>query len=240
MEEYRRIIFKKLSTNGIFNDDTAKCHDACHNLVFLEFKLNSIFHNACKIPVVFSLNSRAMNSLSCAKKLIPLVSKYSVARHTNEIPSIYFPAERNRIAQAPLTQVDRLHLSWFESTWKKTKNMVLDNWESAGLIKRRKSDDENRKSGAGSNVSQDDNTELPENDISKAKNKAQRHLAENWDAIKQANAKTNRSFVDYGKENATIDELSKSAKETGTALLLLRSSSLEFAYSFNRMFQRVS
>ncbi|KAG4076677.1 hypothetical protein HA402_001964 [Bradysia odoriphaga] len=157
-----------------------------------------------------------MNSLSCAQKMIALAPKYRLARNISQIPAIYFPSQISTPPPNPSTQAaDQLLFSWYDSAWNKTKNMVLDNWESAGLIKRRKPKDENRKSAAATNVSS------PADELQKAKNKAQRHLAENWDAIRQANAVTSRSLVDNAKEGATktIDELSKSTKETADKLI---------------------
>lgn len=157
--------------------------------------------------------------------MIALIPKYSVAENCNQIPLIHLPSRRidmpapslDRSAQAS----DRLLLSWYGSAWNRTKNMILDNWESAGLIKKRKPNDENRENTAATNVGRGDRPPSPTDEIAKAKNKAQRHLAENWDVIRQANAKTNQSLVDNAKKSATttIDELSKSVKETGMSLL---------------------
>ncbi|XP_037043660.1 uncharacterized protein LOC119079706 [Bradysia coprophila] len=163
-----------------------------------------------------------MNSLSFAQKMIALNPKYRVARSINQIPAIYVPSQIPTPLPNPSTQAaDRLLLSWFGSAWNKTKNMVLDNWESAGLRKKRTPKDENRKSAAATNVNRDDNVSSPVDELAQTKNKAKKRLVENWDAIREANAITSRRFVDNAKEDATktINELSKSTKKTADNLI---------------------
>lgn len=183
-----------------------------------------------------------MTSLNCAQKMFAQVPKYLVTRNLNRISSrtIKIPARYELLKQAAS---DRLLLNWFSNAWDKTKNTILDNWESAGLIKKRKPSTEGRKSATttirkgfrssktDTTVSQNASKELAEkelldkgskvtssvDELSKAKNKFQRQLAENWDAIKQANSKANQNLVDDVKKSATstIDEVSKSVKEQG-------------------------
>lgn len=169
--------------------------------------------------------------------------KRLVARNVNQIASrtIKIPARHELLRQAA---ADRLLLNWFNDTWGKTKNTILDNWESAGLIKKRKPVDNNRKSAAATIseaskfdwkdklVSQNETKEpfpskteelLDEvknlksqvDELSKARNKSQRHIAENWEAIKNANSKSNLLDNVRNTAKTTIDEVSKLLKKKG-------------------------
>ncbi len=174
-----------------------------------------------------------MTSLSIAQNMINRVPKYIVASSLNAISSIHsrtlkIPARYDLLRQAAS---DRLLLNWFDSAWRNTKNKILDNWESAGLIKKRAPTDDYRKSGTTSinkgSKSDKEHSDKAKNDsaldeIAKAKNKAQRHLAEDWDAVNRVNSRTNEKLLDNVKERttSTIDDLSKSVKEKGLPFIL--------------------
>lgn len=182
-----------------------------------------------------------MTSLNCAQKIFVRIPKHLVATNVNPISSrtIRIPARYELLKQAAS---ERLLLNWFNEAWGKTKNAILDNWESAGLKKSRKPVDKDRKSGNVSRYSRTDKSVSPNkpqdfaaktpknvldkvkenvtssvDELAKAKNKSQRQLAENWDTIRQANSKKTKNLTDDIRKSATstVDEVSKSVKEKG-------------------------
>lgn len=169
---------------------------------FLKFLINKKFQ------------SLGMSSFNCAQKMFTQIPKYSVTRNVSQSPSIYLisrtikiPARYELLKQAAS---DRLLLNWFNDALGKAKNAILENWESAGLRKSRKTVDSDRRSATAKARKEFDQ-------LSRTKNKAQRHLAENWDTIRRANSKNNQNLVDSIKKSATstVDEVSKSVKEKG-------------------------
>lgn len=155
-----------------------------------------------------------------------------MAKNANQISSFYLnsrsikiPARYELLKQAAS---DRLLLNWINDAWGKTKNAILDNWESAGLRKKRKPEDPSRKrvgktGKTSSNVSKElDSKSEKDSDEGKnvttpARNKSQRQLAEDWGVIQRANVENNQIIVDdIGKSaKSTIDGVSKLLKEKG-------------------------
>lgn len=177
----------------------------------------------------------------CSKKLFVeapkcvLVARKMNLNPTNSRPlrTIKLPARYELLKQAA---TDRLLLNWFGNAWGKTKNQILENWESAGLTKNRKAADEGRTAIGGalrkSTEEMKSQTKEMGDELAKAKNKAQRQLAENWDAIRQANSKTSQTIVDSVKESATskVEDASKSAKQTGKLQSFQRNNSARVTF----------
>lgn len=149
-------------------------------------------------------------------------------------------------------------LSWFNDTWGTTKKSVMESWEpvkEASYRRSRKLVDDVKKSGLSSvgyvsksmknrtnkviwqnnnvikrvNSSNFKTLAATGDDTSKTKNKAQRELAENWDAIRRANITKGRALVDDIRKSATstVDDVSKSLKEKGIIL------SYRFVHNYN-------
>lgn len=167
-----------------------------------------------------------MTSFNSLQKIVLEAPKYLIAKNVNYLTYRTFklPSRYELLKQAAS---ERYHLNWFNDAWGKTKKTIIENWEEAkqaSLKKNKKLVDDasntggeiSRKLKSATNkvVSQN---ESAADDISQAKNKAQRELAENWDAIRRANSKKNKQIVDDIKESvtSTVEDVSKLVKEKG-------------------------
>lgn len=189
------------------------------------------FLSATQISIISIVS---MTWFRSAQKVFVQVPQCLVAVNVNQVPSrtIKIPARYELLKQAA---ADRLLLNWFSDAWGKTKNTIFDNWESAGLIKKRKPVEDIRKSAAVSersaflwtdkavskNISKEpevSNVTSSLDERPKARNKSQRQIADDWEAIKNANSENNKNLVDNVRYSAktTIDEASKLLKERGT------------------------